>query len=53
MRKSWLLCVLLGTLAWGQAAPGSAAPARVGTEAGGQVPPPPDKSASVSRRLRR
>jgi len=27
MRKSWLLCVLLGTLAWGQAAP-SAPPAQ-------------------------
>ena len=25
MRKSWLLCVLLGTLAWGQAAPRAAA----------------------------
>ena len=24
MRKSWLLCVLLGTLAWGQAQPGTA-----------------------------
>src|ERR1700735_3279042 len=24
MRKSWLLCVLLGTLAWGQAQPGMA-----------------------------
>ena len=27
MRKSWLLCVLLGTLSWGQAAPGAPAPA--------------------------
>lgn len=27
MRKSWLLCVLLGTMAWGQAQPGTAAPA--------------------------
>jgi hypothetical protein len=34
MRKSWLLCVLLGTLAWGQAQPG-AAPA----QAGGAQPP--------------
>ncbi len=40
MRKSWLMCVLLGTLAWGQAAP--------------SAPPPPqpaqspvDTSASV------
>ena len=22
MRKSWVLCVLMGALAWGQAAPG-------------------------------
>ena len=27
MRKSWLLCVLLGTLAWGQAAPSAPPPA--------------------------
>jgi len=27
MRKSWLLCVLLGTLSWGQAAPGTPPPA--------------------------
>lgn len=26
MRKSWLLCVLLGTLAWGQVQPGAATP---------------------------
>ncbi len=26
MRKSWLMCVLLGTLAWGQAAPGTPPP---------------------------
>ena len=26
MRKSWLLCVLLGTLAWGQAAPSAPPP---------------------------
>jgi len=31
MRKSWLLCVLLGTLAWGQAAPSTPPP---------QAPPP-------------
>ena len=37
MRKSWLLCVLLGTLAWGQAGP-SAAP---------QAQPIPDSAASV------
>jgi len=40
MRKSWLLCVLLGTLAWGQAAPSqppSAQPATPDTAA--SVPP--------------
>jgi hypothetical protein len=48
MRKSWLLCVL-ASLAWGQAAPSAAPPARVGTEGAAQVPPPSaDKSASVS-----
>src|SRR5579863_1481786 len=42
MRKSWLLCVLLGALAWGQAAP-SAPPAQPM-----QAPAaPPDMSASV------
>jgi hypothetical protein len=38
MRKSWLLCVLLGTLAWGQAAPGAPPPAQAA---------PVDTSASV------
>lgn len=28
MRKSWLVCVLLGTMAWGQAASGAPAPAQ-------------------------
>jgi hypothetical protein len=28
MGKSWLMCVLLGTLAWGQAQPGTPSPAR-------------------------
>lgn len=28
MRKYWVLCVLLGALAWGQAAPGTAPPAQ-------------------------
>ncbi len=43
MRKSWLLCVLLSALAWGQAAPGSPAPAQPM-----QAPAaPPDTSASV------
>ncbi len=41
MRKSWLLCVLLGTLAWGQAAP---PPQAVPGPAGGQAV---DTSASV------
>ena len=48
MRKSWLLCVLLGTLAWGQAAP--AAPPSQPAQAGLQMTPPvapPDTSASV------
>jgi hypothetical protein len=41
MRKSWLLCVLLGTLAWGQAQPGMA-PVRPGpTQAPGAAAKPP------------
>ncbi len=56
MRKSWLLCVLLGTLAWGQAAPSSspppqptpAQPAQMPAGAEPQAPAaPPDTSASV------
>jgi hypothetical protein len=57
MRKSWLMCVLSGALAWGQAAP-SAPPAAPGAGPGNtmnmgkpQTPPapqaPPDTSASV------
>src|ERR1700686_2277315 len=43
MRKSWLLCVLLGALAWGQAAPGTPPQAQPM-----QAPAaPPDMSASV------
>jgi len=42
MRKSWLLCVLMGTMAWGQAQPGQApaptAPGQ-GPSAAGQAPP--------------
>ncbi len=36
MRKSWLLCVLLGTMAWGQALPGAApmSPAQAPNPAG-------------------
>ncbi len=47
MRKSWLLCVLLGTMAWGQAPPGQApvpAPAGPGQgapNASGQASAPP------------
>jgi len=47
MRKSWLLCVLLGTLSWGQAAPGTPRPA---PPAPGADKPPAaqaDTSASV------
>jgi parvulin-like peptidyl-prolyl cis-trans isomerase-like protein len=40
MRKSWLLCVLLGTMAWGQAQPGTA-PAPQST-------PPPSASQTPS-----
>src|SRR5215472_18307049 len=48
MRKSWLLCVLWGTLAWGQAAP-SAAPPPQPEQApmAGENKPPVDTSASV------
>jgi hypothetical protein len=52
MRKSWLVCVFLGTLAWGQAA-GTPPPAQPGQNpapmAGMQQAPaaPPDLSASV------
>jgi hypothetical protein len=41
MRMSWLLCVLLGTLAWGQAAPSAPAPPQSAPA------PAPDTSASV------
>jgi hypothetical protein len=51
MRKSWLVCVLLGTLAWGQAAPSAPPPAQAPTQGmpGNARPPapPPDTSASV------
>jgi hypothetical protein len=43
MRKSWLLCVLLGTMAWGQAAPEATPP-----PSAAQAPSAPvDKSASL------
>jgi len=51
MRKSWLVCALLGTLAWGQAAPGTPPPAQAAPAPGMAAPqapaPPPDMSASV------
>ncbi len=48
MRKSWLVCVLLGTLAWGQAAPGAPPPGQAPAGAAPQAPAPPaDTSASV------
>jgi hypothetical protein len=51
MRKSWLLCVLLGTFAWGQAAP-AAPPPTPAAQAPGAMPsarpaPPPDASADI------
>ncbi len=52
MRMSWLLCVLLGTLAWGQAAPSAPPPAQPAPGPGQSMSmptpaPAPDKSASV------
>jgi len=51
MRKSWLVCVLLGTLAWGQAAPGTPPAQQAGAPenmARPQAPAqPPDTSAAV------
>src|SRR6266568_471693 len=41
MRKSWLMCVLLGTLAWGQAAPSAPPPPQAAQT------PPADTSAAV------
>jgi hypothetical protein len=51
MRKSWLLCVLLGTLAWGQAAPATPPPTPAAQAPGAmqaaRPAPPPDTSADV------
>ena len=47
MRMSWLLCVLLGTLAWGQAAPSAAPPPQPGQAPMASEKPPVDTSASV------
>ena len=49
MRKSWLMCVLMGTLAWGQAQP--AAPAQAPSEAGkapAQATPAPASPAQTN-----
>lgn len=49
MRNSWLLCVLLGTLAWGQAAPSAPAPPQPGqAPMANENKPPVDTSASVA-----
>ncbi|HTS36036.1 MAG TPA: peptidyl-prolyl cis-trans isomerase [Candidatus Solibacter sp.] len=49
MRKSWLVCALLGTLAWGQAAPGTPPPGQAAPTPGRMAPQAaaPDTSASV------
>jgi len=51
MRKSWLLCVLLGALAWGQAAPSAPPPAAPGRIPVSAMASPqaaaPDTAASV------
>jgi PPIC-type PPIASE domain len=53
MRKSWLMCVLLGTIAWGQAQPGTPPPARPSqapATSGPQAPAAmPDTSESVAQ----
>jgi len=51
MRKSWLMCVLLGTLAWGQAAPSAPSKGIVGNVRPGEPTPqaaqaPVDNSSS-------
>jgi hypothetical protein len=48
MRKSWLLCVLLGTLAWGQAAPATPPPHPAQAPAPtGKPATPPDPGANL------
>lgn len=48
MRKSWLMCVLLGAMAWGQAAPATPQAAPAAGMPKPQAPTtPPDTSASV------
>ena len=50
MSKSWLMCVLLGTLAWGQAQPGTPAPSSGAAPAASagqpQTPAPPAPAAA-------
>jgi hypothetical protein len=51
MRKSWLLCVLLGTLAWAQAAPPNTAPPQSPAPAANQMneqPPTAEKDSAAS-----
>lgn len=48
MRKSWLMCVLMGALAWGQAAPGTPPPGGAQAPAPAKPAAPPDLSASVA-----
>ncbi len=51
MRKSWLMCALLGTVAWGQAAPSAPVPAAPGSVPASAMTSPqaeaPDTAASV------
>jgi hypothetical protein len=50
MSKSWLMCVLLGTLAWGQAQPGTPAPssgAAPAASTGGQAQTPAPAAQSA------
>jgi PPIC-type PPIASE domain len=48
MSKSWLLCALMGTLAFGQAAPSTPPPPQPGSaQAENEAKPPADTSASV------
>jgi hypothetical protein len=47
MRKSWLLCVLLSTLAWGQAQPAAPAQAPPVQQAPGLVAPPQAPAAET------
>lgn len=47
MRKSWLLCLLLGTLAWGQASPGTT-PAQPGAAQAPEAADKPSVPAEVA-----